>query len=54
MFAVKNHRHSKTESIGNLLIPQINFELKANIIDSIEQKRLTEQQVSLAPSVSYE
>lgn len=53
-FPVKNHRSSNTGSIGNLLIPQINFELKSNIIQSIEEKRLTEQQISLAPSISYE
>lgn len=50
----KNHKKSKTESIGHLLIPQINFGLKANIIESIEEKRLTEEQISLAPSISYE
>ena len=53
-FLVRNHKGSKTDSIGNLLIPQIKIELKANIIESIEAKRLTEQQVSLAPSISYE
>lgn len=54
LFSVKNHRGSKTDSIGNILIPQINFDLKTNIIQSIEEKSLTEQQVSLAPSISYE
>lgn len=51
---VKNHKGSKTDSIGNLLIPQMKFELKAHIVQSIEEKRLTEQHVSLAPSISYE
>lgn len=51
---MKNHKTSNTGSIGNLLIPQINFELKENIVESIEEKRLTEQQISLAPSISYE
>ncbi|XP_031640462.1 protein rigor mortis [Contarinia nasturtii] len=51
---LKNHRFSKTNSIGNLLIPQIQYDLKANIIENIEGKSLTEQHVSLAPSISYE
>lgn len=51
---MKNHKGSKTDSIGNLLIPQMKFELKAHIVQSIEEKRLTEQHVSLAPSISYE
>lgn len=51
---VKNHKLSKTDSIGNLLIPQIKFELKANIMECIEGKSLTEQHISLAPSISYE
>lgn len=54
LILVKNHKGSKTESIGNLLIPQISFGLKAHIIQCIEEKRLTEQHVSLAPSISYE
>lgn len=54
LISVKNHKGSKTESIGNLLIPQINFELKSHIVQSIEEKRLTVQHVSLAPTISYE
>lgn len=51
---VQNHKRSKTVSIGNLLIPQINFNLKESIIDSITAKKLTSLQIALAPSISYE
>lgn len=50
---VENHRKSKTESIGSLLIPQINSDLKALITKSKEVKRLTELELSLAPSISH-
>lgn len=51
---MQNHKSSKTESIGNLIIPQLNYHLKENTVDSITAKKLTQQQIALAPSVSYE
>lgn len=54
LFAVENHKQSKTESIGNLLIPQIDHNLKENIMDCIQAKNLTPQHIALAPSISFE
>lgn len=51
---LNGHKISKTESIGNLLIPQINSNLKTDIMFSIETRKLTQQQIALAPSISFE
>lgn len=53
-FAAKNHHIAHTASIGAILLPQIGFRLKEEILQRIASKRLTEQLVALAPSVSYE
>lgn len=50
----KNHHIAHTASIGAILLPQIGFRLKEEILQRIASKRLTEQLVALAPSVSYE
>ncbi|XP_062546175.1 protein rigor mortis [Armigeres subalbatus] len=50
----KNHAIAKTSSIGAILLPQIGFRLKEVIIQRIASKRLTDQLVALAPSISYE
>ncbi|XP_055597200.1 protein rigor mortis [Uranotaenia lowii] len=49
-----NHRHSTSSSIGTVLLPQINFQLKEVIIERIASGTLTDQLLSLTPSVSYE
>lgn len=51
---LKNHRDSKTLSIGNVLIPQLCGDLKSEIVKNIESKMLNEQHISLAPSISYQ
>ncbi|KXJ76949.1 hypothetical protein RP20_CCG008598 [Aedes albopictus] len=50
----KNHHMANTASIGAILLPQIGFRLKEEIIRRIASKRLTDQLVALAPSISYE
>lgn len=51
---LKNHHDSKIVSIGNVLIPQLCGNLKSEILKNIESKTLTEQHISLAPSISYQ
>lgn len=50
----KNHIAAHTASIGTILLPQIGFRLKEEIIRRIASKTLTDQLVALAPSISYE
>ncbi|XP_065090276.1 protein rigor mortis isoform X2 [Ochlerotatus camptorhynchus] len=50
----KNHIVAHTASIGTILLPQIGFRLKEEIIRRIASKTLTDQLVALAPSISYE
>lgn len=45
---------SSAEAIGNILLPQINMDLKTQILMRTEMKLLTPQYVSLAPSISFE
>lgn len=51
---VENTKASALGSIGNILIPQMNNNLKDEIMAKIEAKLLTELHISLAPSISYE
>lgn len=51
---VRNMRTSSAEAIGNILLPQMNNDLKSQIIARTEAKLLTPQLVSLAPSISFE
>lgn len=50
----KHHVTANTVSIGAILLPQIGFRLKEVIIQRIASKKLTDQLVALAPSISYE
>lgn len=50
----KNHIIGHTASIGTILLPQIGFRLKEEIIRRIASKTLTDQLVALAPSISFE
>ncbi|XP_055634618.1 protein rigor mortis [Toxorhynchites rutilus septentrionalis] len=51
---IKNHHDFHTASIGTILLPQIGFRLKEEIIARIASKTLTDQLVALAPSISYQ
>ncbi|XP_058451329.1 protein rigor mortis isoform X2 [Malaya genurostris] len=50
----KNHHEARTSSIGTILLPQIGFRLKDEILERIASRTLTDQLVALAPSISYE
>lgn len=50
---MNNHRHSNTESIAHILIPQLSGELEKEINDCIARKLLTERHLAMAPTVSY-
>ncbi|XP_058815393.1 protein rigor mortis-like isoform X2 [Topomyia yanbarensis] len=50
----KNHHDGRTSSIGTILLPQIGFRLKEEIVERIASRTLTDQLVALAPSISYE
>ncbi|XP_038109419.1 protein rigor mortis [Culex quinquefasciatus] len=50
----KYHHVTHTASIGTILLPQVGFRLKEQIIERIASKTLTDQLLALAPSISYE
>ncbi|KAJ6642190.1 Protein rigor mortis, partial [Pseudolycoriella hygida] len=50
---LQNHKDSTTNSVGQLFIPQLNFNLEAEINEYITTKKLTPQHVSLAPMISF-
>ncbi|XP_055379595.1 protein rigor mortis [Condylostylus longicornis] len=51
---LRNHQTSGTKSIANLLIPQITGDLKEEILKCVQNKKMTEWHVSLAPTISYD
>lgn len=50
----KYHHETHTSSIGTILLPQVGFRLKEEIVQRIASKTLTDQLVALAPSISFE
>lgn len=54
LFSAKYHHVTHTASIGTILLPQVGFRLKEQIIERIASKTLTDQLLALAPSISYE
>lgn len=53
MFLVKEHQKQRTNSVANVLVPQLDGDLKTHIEQMIHAKALTREAVALAPSVSY-
>ncbi|XP_065367318.1 protein rigor mortis [Calliphora vicina] len=50
---LKNHQHSEIKGISSLFMPQLNGNLKDEILRCVQTKQLCEWHVSLAPSISY-
>lgn len=48
------HHASNTSSIGTILLPQVGFRLKEQIIERIASKTMTDQLLALTPSISFE
>lgn len=53
LILVKNHQNSEIKGISSLFMPQLNGNLKDEILKSVQTKQLCEWHVSLAPSISY-
>lgn len=54
LVSVRQTKISSPDAIGNILLPQMNNDLKAQIMARTEAKLLTPQHVALAPSISFE
>ncbi|XP_013115871.2 protein rigor mortis [Stomoxys calcitrans] len=50
---LKNHQNSETKGISNLFMPQLNGNIKEEILRCVQTKQLCEWHVSIAPSISY-
>lgn len=49
----RNEKHCAIRGLSDMLLSQLDVDLKQTIIKCTQEKRLCEWHVSLAPSISY-